>query len=216
MTDCHNAEMRDRLPDLLHERLEVSARAVVVAHVEQCEDCRAEIVLLREAHVALSSGVRSVDVTAITRVVIERTRRPSLAAPSTLARGRRPSWMDWRIAASVALLVVGAGSYGLIARMRTNPAASMIARPTPAAAPNESGPAAVVAAPPIQHSATVASRGPAPQAELSAAGSVGDLSESDLRSLLNELDQIDAVPSTEPEPVNVRVSLPGVGRGSSE
>jgi hypothetical protein len=216
MTDCPNAEIRDRLPDLLHERLEVSARAAVVAHVEQCEDCRAELVLLREARVALSSGVRSVDVTAIARVVIERTRRPSLAAPSTRARARRPSWIDWRIAASVALLVVGAGSYGLIARMHTNPATSVMAQPPSVAAPNESGPVVVVPAPPIQNSASVASSSPAPQAELSAAASVGDLSESDLRSLLNELDQIDAVPSTEPEPVNVRVSLPGVGRGSSE
>src|SRR5436309_503270 len=170
MTDCPNAEMRDRLPDLLHERLEVSTRAAVLAHVEQCEDCRAELVLLREARVALSSGTRSVDVTAITRVVIDRTRRPPLAAQSTLARARRPSWMDWRIAASVALLVVGAGSYGLIARMHTNPATSVIARPTSVAAPNESGPAVVVPAPRVQPSASVASSGPAPQAELSAAG----------------------------------------------
>ena len=34
MTDCPNAEMRDRLPDLLHERLETSVRAAVMAHVE--------------------------------------------------------------------------------------------------------------------------------------------------------------------------------------
>ena len=38
MTDCPNAEMRDRLPDLLHERLETSVRAAVMAHVDQCDD----------------------------------------------------------------------------------------------------------------------------------------------------------------------------------
>jgi anti-sigma factor RsiW len=212
MTDCPNAEMRDRLPDLLHERLELSARAVVVAHVEECVECRAELALLREARVALSSGMRTVDVTAIARVVINGTRPPSLAQSSTLVPTPRPSWMDWRIAASVALLVVGAGSYAVIARTHTAPAASTIDRPIAVAVPNESSRAAVVTGP-VQHSAPVASSAPVPQAELSAAGGVGDLSESELRSLLNELDQIDAVPSTEPEPVNVRVSLPGMGRG---
>jgi hypothetical protein len=217
MTDCPNAEMRDRLPDLLYERLEVSARAVVLAHVEECVDCRAELALLREARVALSSGMRAVDVTAITRAVIEGTRRPSLAVRPTLPRTRRPLWMDWRIAASVALAVTGAGSYAIIGRTHTAAPPSAIAQPTEAAAaPNESRPAAVVTAPPAQHSASVASNVAESQPELSAAGGVGDLSESELRSLLNELDQIDAVPPTEPEPVNVRVSLPGVGRGSSE
>ena len=62
MTDCPNAEMRDRLPDLLHERLETSVRAAVMAHVDECDDCRAEIALLREAHVVLSPAVRAVDV----------------------------------------------------------------------------------------------------------------------------------------------------------
>jgi hypothetical protein len=51
-------------------------------------------------------------------------------------------------------------------------------------------------------------------AELSAAGGVSDLTEGDLRALLNDLDSIDVVPPTDPEPVNVRVALPG--RGSSE
>src|SRR4029079_3088314 len=98
MTDCPNAEMRDRLPDLLHERLETSVRAAVMAHVDECDDCRAEIALLREAHVVLSPAVRAVDGVAISRVLIERTRRP--------VNARRSPWMDWRIAASIALLVV--------------------------------------------------------------------------------------------------------------
>jgi hypothetical protein len=47
--------------------------------------------------------------------------------------------------------------------------------------------------------------------ELSSGGGVGDLSENDLRSLLQSLDNIDAVPSTESDPVTVRVALPGSG-----
>ena len=53
MTDCSSAEMRDRLPDLLHERLDPSARAAVMAHVADCQDCDLELALLREARVAI-------------------------------------------------------------------------------------------------------------------------------------------------------------------
>ena len=177
MTDCPNAEMRDRLPDLLHERLETSVRAAVLAHIDECDDCRAEMVLLREARIVLSPEMRVVDVVAISRVVIEKTRTPVKAAV------HRSRWMDWRIAASIAVTA------------------------TPSAAPNGARPETLVTAPMprSETSATVSSA----SAELSAAAPVGDLSESDLRALLRDLDQIDAVPPTEPEQVNVRVSLPG-------
>src|SRR5690349_19449704 len=107
MTDCPNAEMRDRLPDLLHERLETSVRAAVLAHIDECDDCRAEMVLLREARIVLSPEMRVVDVVGISRVVIEKTRTPVTAAV------HRARWMDWRIAASIALLAIGAGSVAL-------------------------------------------------------------------------------------------------------
>ena len=205
MTDCPNAEMRDRLPDLLHERLEASVRAAVTAHVDACADCRAEMALLREARTVLSPDVRTVDVVAISRVVVEKTRMPVNSGP------RRSRWMDWRIAASVALLVVGAGSVELLWRSRVEaPRISVVA--TPAVVPNAAPPEPVETGP-IRGSEPVGAAR-AVSAELSAAAPVSDLSESDLRALVKELDQIDAVPSTEPEPVNVRVSLPG--DGSSE
>ena len=47
MNDCSNADIRDQLPDLLHDRLSVTARAAVVAHVDSCVDCRDELELLR-------------------------------------------------------------------------------------------------------------------------------------------------------------------------
>ena len=204
MTDCPNAEMRDRLPDLLHERLETSVRAAVMAHVDQCVDCRAELALLREARVVLSPEMRAVDVVTITRVVVERTRRPAKASV------RRSPWMDWRIAASVALLAVGAGSVALLVRSPVTRVA--VVADTRSVAPNAARPETLAAAPtPRAETAPVAT---APSAELSAAASVSDLSESDLRALLRDLDQIDAVPSAEPEQVNVRVSPPG--GGSSE
>ncbi len=199
MTDCPNAEMRDRLPDLLHERLEASVRAALIAHVEQCDDCRAEMALLRESRIVLSPDVRAVDVVAIARVVIDRSR------PRTSARARRSPWTDWRIAASIALLVVGAGSTALLVRSHEQPSRVAVAD-SPLVAPNVAPPA-VVPAQPVRASES----SPVASAELSAAAPVSDLSESDLRALMSELDQIDAVPAAEPEQVNVRVSLPGNG-----
>jgi len=198
--------MRDRLPDLLHERLETSVRAAVMAHVDECDDCRAEMTLLREARIVLSPEMRAVDFVAISRVVIERTRRPAMAAH------RRSPWMDWRIAASVALLVVSAGSVRLLVRSNEAPLPVAAVADSPSVAPNAVLPEPV-AAEPLPRSEPVPMATPA-SAELSAAGAVSDLSESELRALLGELDQIDAVPSAEPEQVNVRVSLPG--NGSSE
>lgn len=206
MTDCPNAEMRDRLPDLLHERLETSVRAAVMAHVDQCDDCRAEIALLREARVVLSPAMRAVDVVAISRVVVERTRLPAKVT------NHRAPWMDWRIAASVALLVVGAGSIALLVRSPDTQTHVPAVADTRSVAPNAARPETLTANP-ISPSET-APIATAASAELSAAAPVSDLSESELRALLRDLDQIDAVPSAEPEQVNVRVSLPR--GGSSE
>jgi hypothetical protein len=193
--------MRDRLPDLLHERLDTSARALVAAHVADCVDCRAELTLLREARVALASGMVSVDVTTIARLVVERTRTSSKATMPGQA------WMNWRIAASIVLLAVGAGTFVAIrggrptdADRRSGPVPSVVAR-----APN-GGTTTPSASQPIAH---LPAKAAAP--ELTASGGVSELSEVDLRALLNELDRIDAVPSMEPEPVGVRVALPGTG-----
>src|SRR5438093_1509752 len=50
MNDCANADIRDQLPDMLHERLSASARAAVMAHVSNCPDCRDELELVPRAH----------------------------------------------------------------------------------------------------------------------------------------------------------------------
>jgi hypothetical protein len=184
MIDCPNAEMRDRLPDLLHERLDASTRAAVMAHVESCAACRAELSLLREAGVALSSGVRLVDAAAIARVVVARVPTPALFAIRTV---RQPNVVPPVTETAVAVAPVTPG--GPVA------GATTIGKHRPAAHAR-------------QEIAVAAS-----SAELSAAGGMSDLSDSDLKALLNDLEKMDAEPVIEPEPVNVRVSP---GRGSSE
>jgi hypothetical protein len=136
MTDCLNAEMRDRLPDLLHERLDASARAAVMAHVEECADCRVELIVLREARVALTSGMRSVDVAAIARVVITRTSSPAVVrGPEPRARS---TWINWRVAASIAVLVAGGASFAVIRarqQLTVGPRLPVVASPAPESVP---------------------------------------------------------------------------------
>jgi anti-sigma factor RsiW len=200
--------MRDRLPDLLHERLDAAARALVEAHVGSCADCRAEIALLRETRVALTAGVRSVDIAAITRVVVDRTRTTVPSGRDSRRSSWRSSFRDWRVAASIALLVVGGGV--VLSKVRySGSQLSTIAPVESTATRTVAGSTSFAARPPVRHESTTSAS--SSSAELSAGGEVGDLSESDLRALLHDLNGMDAVPSTEPEPVVVRVSVPGSG-----
>lgn len=206
MTDCSNAEIRDLLPDLLHERLDASARATVMAHVAGCAECRVELTLLREARVALTSDMRIVDVAAIASAVIARTSEPVVYE---LPRQRRSNrWMDWRIAASIALIAVGAASFAVIRAHQRVPAQvghmpSEVALDSPTLQVEKTPSRVTAPTTPV----------PAAGPELSAAGGVGDLSENDLRALVDDLQSIDAEPSTDPEPVSVRITLPGQGGG---
>jgi hypothetical protein len=204
MTDCPNVEIRDRLPDLLHERLDPSTRAAVMAHVVDCQDCDVELRLLREARTVLSSGIRMVDVTAVARVVVARVPRASAATGGGRSRG-----LDWRIAASVLLFAIGGASVVMLRGHGDagQPASAHIA-PRPAALAADVG-SATPAAESVASSSALSQ-----DAELSAAGGVSDLSDSELRSLVDDLPTLDALPPTDPDPVAVRVAVPG--SGSSE
>lgn len=124
MTDCPNGEIRDQLPDFVHDQLSPRARAAVAAHVAQCAACTAELTLLRELRERLRAGP-TVDVA---RIVA------ALPAPS---RGLRDSRrFDWRVAAAIAALVVGGGSAAIVSsRLRETdvPASPVAQRTTPEA-----------------------------------------------------------------------------------
>lgn len=203
MTDCPNAEMRDRLPDLLHEQLDVRARAAVVSHVSGCAECRAELAVLRQMRASLSSGIVAIDAAAVAQAVVARTARQGAIGP------HRSRWTDWRLAATLVFVLGGASVATLYATrggrtdMASHSSLPAIATVPPAAT-------SMPSRAPERDTGIVGSE-PAAGAELAAAGDVSDLSESELRSLLGDLDTMEAVPSTEPEPVTVRVSLPSGG-----
>jgi len=224
MNDCPNAEMRDRLPDLIHERLEKSVRAVVVAHVADCIDCQEELELLRDLRGALVSRAPRVDVAYIVSALPKPPRVPSV----TPLRARQ-KWTDWRVAAAATLLIVGGSSVVLVNRtqpgagldtMGTEVATARVAAPTTSKAPNlgpsVDSPATASSRAGAQSNAVAgksgnAASGVTPDVVDEQVSGVSDarlagLNARQLKALLGQLDQMQALPATDPEPVSMRVS----------
>ena len=113
MRDCSNGEVRDRLPELMHDRLSGETLVAVRAHVDECADCRAELALLEQLRSAAVAP--PVD---MARVV------------GALPRYRAvPGWRrllnsgQLRAAAAVLLLV---GGYAALRQSRENPATAPV------------------------------------------------------------------------------------------
>jgi hypothetical protein len=217
MNDCPNAEIRDQLPDLLHDRLSSSTRAGVMAHVATCADCRDELELLRGVHEALAARAPQVDVDAIVRALP----RPSSRQVQPVRRRR--SWSDWRVAAAVTLLVAGGSSvvvYDRIAPSGTSAVASIVDSeslvPSPAKNAVEPVGSASASQSPVIPTSTVASAQPKPAVSerssssgLGLSGRLADLDDRQLEALLSDIDHLEATPITEPEPVTIRIEPTG-------
>jgi anti-sigma factor RsiW len=112
MIDCPNGEIRDQLPDYLHDQLPATVRARVSAHVATCVACSAELALLIE----LRGSMHAVPVVDVEKVVAA---LPSPGASRASWRAAVPSrWrpLDWRIAASIAVLAVSSGAAAILSR----------------------------------------------------------------------------------------------------
>lgn len=204
MRDCENAEMRDLLPELLHARLGGAERAAVERHVAACEDCAAELALLRRVQSSLARAP-AVDVS---RIVA--------ALPRAGAR-RRPSRLTgWRVAAGIAAVLIGAVSIR-VARQSGDTAGEVtsgVVASAPAPAPSVAvspatgtgtRPESIAAASRQVVSAPRAARSSA--AALTPAGGLSDLSDEQLELLLGQLDGLSGVPDTEPAPAISPVTL---------
>src|SRR5258705_3310501 len=101
MTDCPNGDVRDLLPDLLHDRLTPDVRREVEAHVRACADCSQELALLRQMRTSLR-GAPAVVVASIAAAI------PPYRAPA------RRSWGGWRVAAAIMILAAGGTSVAVL------------------------------------------------------------------------------------------------------
>jgi anti-sigma factor RsiW len=201
MIDCPNGDIRDLLPDLLHGRLDADDRARVERHVATCEACTEELALLGD----LRSTIRrapAVDVAAI-----------AAAIPAYRAPARTRTWGSWRAAAAVAAIAVGGTSIALLGR-ESERAGS--APPVAIATDVESVAVAPAAPKVVRESASAAGPGEvavatkstnvpaapavaAPVALAMTGRAIGDLSDHELSTLLDEIESLDALPSEEVE-----------------
>lgn len=200
MNDCVNAEIRDQLPDLVHDRLGAAERTVVLAHVESCIDCRDELQLLRDARAMYARGVPRVDVAYVVGALPKApAAHPTRELP---ARPRARTWSDWRIAAAITLLIAGGGSYAV---MRSGqPDILMDTTAMVATIPESTMLDSSLAA--IGDLAAMVSPDDDRPAEVGATDvRLGDLDEEQLTALLNEIDNLRAVPASEPEAAGLRI-----------
>jgi hypothetical protein len=143
MSDCSRDDIRDLLPELLHDQLDPEERARAEQHLAECADCAAELRLLRSMRAAafptpalnvdrIAAAVRESiaakasadasasadDVTPIAQVRRRVSVTPHADAPRRTRRSVQrgsASWISthWRIAATIALVAAGAGGFAL-------------------------------------------------------------------------------------------------------
>ena len=213
MNDCMNAEVRDALPDLMHGRLSDLDRATMKAHVETCADCREELRLLEEVRASAPLAPK-IDVSRI--VAALPAPMPSAAdqlVASQPERVRRQSSPLLKMVAVAALLVTGSLTFATVRSQRseTAPASSSVAAaPVPASAASTQE-SVVAIAQPAPASVVESSHTAGKQAVgLSLTGGVQDLSDEQLQSLVDGLDDVEALPSSEPEPLTISVDEDGL------
>ena len=107
MRDCANGEVRDRLPELVHGRLEGSERAAVEAHVAECSDCASEAALIRVVAGSATLAAPRMDVARIASALPGRVQAPSRIATRTVSR----PWMRWAAGFLIAAAGIGAALF---------------------------------------------------------------------------------------------------------
>ena len=215
MNDCVMTEVRDALPDLAHGRLSELDTATMNAHVESCADCRAELALLREVRDAAPLAP-SMDAARIASLL------PPYGGAAVVRHlpvepAQQSAWRYSLLAVSAAaVFVIGGLTFSSMKNQTGRDASSIAASTTPlsVAAPSEgstNSPATegVVAATPATTTTNERARamaaGEQQVASLSLVGGTQDLSESELETLLAELDGMDSIPAAEPQSVTLSV-----------
>jgi hypothetical protein len=222
MSECSRPEIRDRLPDLIHERLDAATRADVMGHLASCATCGAELELLRAAHAALVARTPRVDVA---KIVGALPKPPQATSPNVIPLRPRRRWTtDWKIAAAITVIAVGGGTFA-VTRQGTSPALApdSVSVPPVKASPRSdsarsTAPVLIADSQSAKPSRAVATASPPPSstqetASLEMTGRLGELSDAQLEALLRDIDKMQAVPITEPEPVILPVTVTRPERG---
>jgi len=194
MNKCTDSDIQEMLPDLLHRALSDSERRRVEAHVATCESCREDLDVLRTVKSA-AVFAPTIDVNHVVRQI-----PPYHTIVPTTERPTTTRMVSWLVAASLALVALGGGS--ILLQSNGSPASGSRVTPQPpianATAPEPTKPTqaeSVVAPGPIAQ--PVVAR---PHA-LALAAEADGLSDGGLVQLMNDMDDFDALPGSEPDPV---------------
>ncbi|HZS58797.1 MAG TPA: zf-HC2 domain-containing protein [Gemmatimonadaceae bacterium] len=177
MRDCQNENLRDLLPEYAIGRLDPVLTSEIEAHLAACPSCATELAVVRAAHNAFRAP--KVDIAKIIGALPQPPSRDSRVielTPRIEKRARR--FTSWRIAATIATIAVGGVSVAMLQSILSDK-------------------------PPHQHQIPQKGK-PAEAASeasgLSVGGNLNDLSDQEMQTLLDKLDEMDAVPSAEPQP----------------
>ncbi|HEY8832990.1 MAG TPA: zf-HC2 domain-containing protein [Gemmatimonadaceae bacterium] len=205
MNKCTELDIKEMLPDLLHGRLAADARAQVEAHIAGCEDCSEELEVLRTVKSA-AVFIPAIDVDQVVRQIPPyRTIVPAAQAPA------RPRIVSWLVAASLAVVVLGGGSLLMIQKSPILAPVAAVDTSQPRSGSAQTGRTKELAA--VTRKSPTVSPTAAPHA-LALAASVDGLSDNNLRQLMDDLNNFDALPTTEPGPVISVDNGDGLDQGS--
>ena len=183
MNDCPKAELRDRLPDLLHERLDAFSRAAVISHLDECALCREELELLRGLRAVMArGGAVQIDVSRVVRALPAPSDVRAPARRVASSRGAR-RFTDWRVAAAVTMLLAAGTSVGAYLRIGGHGLTdSAVAQSHAVTRDTEA--------------LTKVALGPS---ELYVGGGLSDLTDDELQTLASDIEHFDALPASDPD-----------------
>ena len=199
MNKCTDSNIQEMLPDLLHRTLADGERLRVEKHIATCESCQEDLDVLRTVKNA-AVFAPSIDVDRVVRqispyqTILPETERPATKRPASTRM------VSWLVAASLALVALGGGSVllqsngGTVVRSSEKTTPSAIAKMPETAKRSAAESVVAVSQPALP---TVA---PRPHA-LALAAEADGLSDGSLVQLMNDMDNFDALPGSEPDPV---------------
>jgi Putative zinc-finger len=183
MNKCTNSEIQDLLPELEHGKLSAAVRQSVEAHLAGCESCREDLDIIRTVKSA-AVFAPSIDAESVVRQIPPyRMPVPGKQAPA------RTRMIEWLVAATVAVLLVGGGRMLKTRQPEQSPIAGVTARPDETTSYDLT--------PPAPATTERAAHTPA----LTLVTDTQELSDGNLQQLMDEIETFDALPNSEPEPV---------------
>ena len=189
MNECMASDIQGMLPDLLHGALPVEERERVDQHLAACESCREELAVLRSVKDAVVFAP-AIDAARIARQIPPY--RAIVPAPAP-ARSRVTQWL---VAATAAVLIIGGGSVVMNRDSATPGKVAAVSSPTDTGASQS-----VAVTTPGGTSVASAALQTAQVHTFALASDVASLSDGDLVQLMNDMDDFDALPAAEPDPV---------------